>query len=533
MNTHTSTDLSSEQANASVRFRRFIYRWLFDPNQPGNYQKSVETWISLLIVANLVALLAENIDVVYAPNKALFHAFDVFSLVVFTIEYVLRFYAAPEDDEFKHSGRPRWAFVRSPFALIDLAAILPFYLQFVGVTMDLRVLRALRLLRLLKLLRVLVPAVQEFRALNRGKTFRQQMYALFYETETSGQLHQLVDTFVVWWVLISVLAVVLESVESVHYHLNVEFIVLDAVAVAVFSIEYLCRVYSCVENPEYKNAVSGRIRYAKTPLATIDFLAIVPFYLEALLHHLFDLRFLRIFRLMRLLKLTRYTSATGTLLKALQREWPVIAASTFIMLLMVVLTASLGYLFEHEAQPDKFENIPQAIYWAVVTLASVGYGDISPVTPVGRLMTIIMALVGIGIFAVPAAILSTAFNDQLHKEREAMASELRRFMADGFLDEQERAQIFEEAKRLHISEREVENLIEKVQFERQRAEGAQLPLKQMAENPEVAFEHFRSSIGQLRQIIAAGNQEKVSQLFEQAGRATDAEKAIWRQLTAR
>lgn len=533
MNDNSSVSTSaSEQSSTRGTVRRFIYRWLFDPNQPGNYQKSVERWISILIVANLIALLVENIEVVYAPNKTLFHAFDVFSLVVFTIEYVLRFYTAPEDEEFKGSSLPRFAYFRSPFALIDLIAILPFYLS-AFVSLDLRMLRALRLLRMLKLLRVVVPAIQEFRELNKGKTFRQQMYALFYETETSGQLHQLVDTFVVWWVLISVLAVIMESVESVHYHLNVEFIVLDAVAVAVFSIEYLCRVYSCVENPQYQNAISGRFRYAKTPLATIDFLAIVPFYLEALLHHLFDLRFLRIFRLMRLLKLTRHTTATGTLVKALQREWPVIAASTFIMLLMVVLTASLGYLFEHEAQPDKFENIPQSIYWAVVTLASVGYGDISPITPVGRLMTIIMALVGIGIFAVPAAILSTAFNDQLHKEREEMASELYRFMDDGVLDEAEREQIYIEAKRLHISEREVENLIERVQRERKMSEGAQLPLKQMAENPEVAFEHFRTSIGHLRQIIAAGNQEKVAQLFEQAGRATDAEKAIWRQLTAR
>ena len=134
---------------------------------------------------------------------------------------------------------------------------------------------------------------------------------------------------------------------------------------------------------------------------------------------------------MRLLKLTRYTQATGTLIKALKREWPIIAASTFIMLLLVVLTASLGYLFEHEAQPEKFENIPTSIYWAVITLASVGYGDISPVTPAGRAITIVLALIGIGIFAIPAALLSSAFSDQLHKERDALKQEL--FEIDGFL----------------------------------------------------------------------------------------------------
>ena len=147
----------------------------------------------------------------------------------------------------------------------------------------------------------------------------------------------------------------------------------------------------------------------------IDILAVLPFFLEAFLHHLFDLRFLRVFRLLRLLKLTKYTGSTKTLYTVIKREWPVMSASVFIMMLLVILTASLGYLFEHEAQPDKFENIPASIYWAVITLASVGYGDLYPVTPVGRMMTIILALLGIGIFAIPAAILSSAFSDQLRK----------------------------------------------------------------------------------------------------------------------
>jgi voltage-gated potassium channel Kch len=262
----------------------------------------------------------------------------------------------------------------------------------------------------------------------------------------------------------------------------------------------------------------------------IDLLAIVPFFLESLLHQVFDLRFLRIFRLMRLLKLTRYTTSTGTLLKALKREWPVIGASTFIMILLVILTASLGYLFEHEAQPDKFENIPQSIYWAVVTLASVGYGDISPVTPVGRLMTIIMALVGIGIFAVPAAILSTAFNDQLHKDREMMHAELFRFMKDGNLSDEHRAQILREAQELHISSEEVDLLIERVRMEREEQARGALPLEVIRDQPEVAFEQFRIAIANLRQIAATGDATQMQTLFETPGRATDDERAIWRQL---
>jgi hypothetical protein len=200
------------------------------------------------------------------------------------------------------------------------------------------------------------------------------------------------------------------------------------------------------------------------------------------------------------------------------------------MLLLVILTASLGFLFEHEAQPDKFENIPQSIYWAVVTLASVGYGDISPITPVGRLMTIVMALVGIGIFAVPAAILSTAFNDQLHKDRETMHAELLVFMKDGSLSEEHYEQIMREAQELHISQEEVLVLIERVKQERAEMAKNQLPIAAIRETPEIAFEQFRIAVSTLRQIATAGDRSQMRELFDTPGRATEDERAIWRQI---
>ncbi len=513
----------------SMSVRNFVYAWLFDTTNPNNLQQRFDKWISILIIANMLSMIVEHIPALFDAYANSFHYFNQFSLAVFTVEYLLRLFVAPDDPEFSRSRFPRLAYIRSPYALIDLAAILPFYLA-AFITADLRMMRVLRLLRLLKLFRVLVPAIQEFRRLNAGRTFRQCVYALLNPTERSGKLHEMLDSFIVWWVFISVVAVILESVESIHYVLNVQFIILDAVAVFIFSMEYIFRLYSIVEDPNFRGGIKGRIAFAKTPIVVIDFFAIVPFFLESMLGNLIDLRFLRIFRLLRLLKLTRYTSSTDTLVKALKREWPVIGASTFIMLLLVVLTASLGYLFERAAQPDKFENIPQAIYWAVVTLASVGYGDISPVTPVGRLMTMIMALVGIGIFAVPAAILSSAFNDQLHKDRELMHNELMRFLKDGELDEVERAKIMEEAAALHISPEEVEILIERTRLEKEQAESGHLPLEAMAKTPEIAFEQFRITIGNLRQIMAAGDSGKMHQFFEVPGRATEDEKAIWRQL---
>jgi hypothetical protein len=516
--------MTTASLSIAKRLRAGTYAYLLDTSNPNGIGKRVDKFIATLIVLNLLALVLEHNALVYAPYAHLFHTFDVISVAIFTVEYLLRLYAAPEDPEFADRPLARLAYIKSPFAIIDLLAILPFYLG-AFLSVDLRILRALRLLRIFKLLRILIPAIREFRELNRGRTLREKVYSLMFVTPTSGKLQHYVDNLIVVWVLISVAGVILESVESINVVFEVEFIVLDVIAVAIFSTEYILRLYSCVENPSYSNRYTGRLQYAKKPIAIVDLLAILPFFLEIFLHHLFDLRFLRIFRLMRLLKLTRYTQATGTLVKALSREWPVIAASMFIMVLMVVLTASLGYLFEHAAQPDKFENIPVSIYWAVITLASVGYGDISPVTPIGRFMTIVMALVGIGIFAVPAAILSSAFNDQLHKDREKMHNELYRFLDDGVLDDTEREKIFEEAKRLHIAEEDVELMIERVRQEHENRQSQ--PLALVEKNPSVALEEFRRAVSHLNQIVAVADKQQVGALMESGGRTTPQEREMW------
>jgi hypothetical protein len=337
------------------------------------------------------------------------------------------------------------------------------------------------------------------------------------------------DTFIVIWVIISVLAVILESVQSIHYLLNLEFLILDAIAVSIFSMEYCLRLYCCVEEPGYQKALSGRLRLAKSPSAIIDLLAIAPFFLEVFLHHLFDLRFMRVFRLLRLLKLTRYTGATKSLSQVIVREWPVMAASAFIMLLLVIMTASLGYLFEHEAQPDKFENIPQSIYWAVITLASVGYGDISPITPAGRAMTIVLALIGIGIFAIPAALLSAAFADQLKSDRDALVNDIYEMLADGEIDDEEAAFIKAESKRLHLSDTDLQRLIQKAKRERELMDDVSvLPLHKIAANPEHTIEHFKFLLGQVRQLHLLGNADALNQAMAKPDRLSESEKQLWR-----
>lgn len=515
------------EISSDLPFRKWLYAWLLDPHIEGNHQKSIDHWIGLLIVANLFALVFEHVPAIFEPNQVWFHYFDVISVLIFTIEYAVRFYLAPEDEEFKKHRFARARYATSPFAIIDLVAILPFFLQ-AFISIDLRFLRFLRLLRILKLFRVLIPAYKEFVQANKGRTFRQKMHALVFPSEYGGELHHMFDTFIVIWVIISVLAVIFESVHSIHYLLNLEFLILDAIAVSIFTIEYCLRIYCCVEEPGYQRAVAGRLKLAKSTSSIIDLLAIAPFFLEVFLHHLFDLRFMRVFRLLRLLKLTRYTGATQSLSKVVAREWPVMAASAFIMLLLVVMTASLGYLFEHEAQPEKFENIPQSIYWAVITLASVGYGDISPVTPAGRAMTIVLALIGIGIFAIPAALLSSAFSDQLKMDREALVNKLYEMLSDGNIDESEAEYIKHEAKRLHLSDEEVRVLIEKAKRERELMDDVSvLPLHKIASNTDHTIEHFKHLLGQVRQLSLLTDQDKFHAAVDSSERLTETDKKLW------
>jgi voltage-gated potassium channel Kch len=322
---------------------------------------------------------------------------------------------------------------------------------------------------------------------------------------------------------------VLESVESVHYHLNVEFVVLDTISVAIFTLEYLLRIYSCVEEERYRRALAGRIRYAHSGGAMIDLAAILPFFLEAFLHHLFDLRFLRIFRMMRLLKLTRFNNATAVVMQGIRREWPVLTASLFVLLLVIVMTASLGYLFEHGSQPEKFENIPQSIYWAVVTLASVGYGDIAPVTPLGRMFTVVVSITGIALVAIPSGILSAAFIDQLRIERETLLAELTEALADGKIDATEQAFIAAEAKRLHVTQDEVDRLLERARREKAASQGnGPMHLETAARDPDAALEQFRQLLSMMRQVALAAGPEKLASAMAREGAATTLERDVGR-----
>ena len=382
-------------------------------------------------------------------------------------------------------------------------------------------------------------ACDEFKRQNGHLTRRRQVYAALNSTSTSGQLNVYIDGALMAMIVAALLSIVLESVQMWNKHYGWLLDLFEYFSVAVFSIEYALRVYAAPEHPAYAGKTRPHWRYMRSFPAAIDALAIFPFYIELLLGMLVgvDLRFLRILRMTRLLKMTRYNNSLNTLVRVMAREASVLMAAGFLMLMLVLVAASMGYLLERAAQPDKFENIPQAIYWAVITLASVGYGDLAPVTPAGRVMTIVMAVIGVGIFALPAGLLASAFADQLRLDRERLQRTMREAMGDGNLTADQRAAIQFEADRLHLSKEDVDYLLGSI--EREAAESASEQAKSSdggfvdwRHNPNMAFEHINKLLSDVKSIIASSDVERLQAMFDDPARASLHHRQLFEQMRA-
>ncbi|MBN1512733.1 MAG: ion transporter [Phycisphaerae bacterium] len=225
------------------------------------------------------------------------------------------------------------------------------------------------------------------------------------------------DIAIVALILLNVTAMIAESVQRVYLRMPRFFTVFEYTSVAVFSVEYAMRLWSCVEETRYSRPVLGRLRFALTPLALVDLLAVLPFYLPFVNVDLRVLRVLRVMRIMRLAKLGRYSESLQTLGRVVAARKEQLLSTVFILLILLVISSCLMYYGEHEAQPQSFSSIPAAMWWAVATLTTVGYGDVCPITPIGKLMASVIAVLGIGMFALPTGILGAGFVEEINSRK--------------------------------------------------------------------------------------------------------------------
>lgn len=282
-----------------------------------------------------------------------------------------------------------------------------------------------------------------------------------------GEGHQdpwvkLIDYALIGLIILNIISVILESVATLQIAHGPVFHYFDLFSVAVFSVEYVLRVWTAVEHEDrrFHHPLWGRLRYMATPLAIIDLLAVLPFFLGIFVE--IDLRAMRVLRLLRVFKLTRYSSAMTMLIAVLKQEVKAVGAILFILAILIVFCASVMYLFEHPAQPNAFPDIPAAMWWAVVTLTTLGYGDVTPITPLGRLFAGLVAIAGVGMVALPSGILATGFAEQLRQRREEYRERVAEAMVDGRISRAERHELDEMRESLGMSEEEAAAILQRV-----------------------------------------------------------------------
>lgn len=218
-------------------------------------------------------------------------------------------------------------------------------------------------------------------------------------------------------IVLNVLAVVLASVKSLSAAYGRWFDLFEYVSVAVFSVEYLARAWSCTADPRYAHPVWGRLRFLASPMALIDLVAILPTLL--IVTHL-DLRFMRALRLIRLArvaKLGRYSEASNVMLRVLKAKREELLLTMSFLLVLALICASAMYFVEGSVQPDKFPDIPTTMWWAIVTITTVGYGDVFPVTGWGRVIGIITTLLGLLMIALPTGVFGAAFVEEINRKK--------------------------------------------------------------------------------------------------------------------
>lgn len=248
-------------------------------------------------------------------------------------------------------------------------------------------------------------------------TLRRRIYLTLEPTEKGGILERIFELLLIAIIVLNIIAIVCESIKDFHLQYAHFFHNFEVFSVVFFTIEYLCRVYSIVESRRYEHPIAGRLKFIGTPMAVIDLMAFVPFYLTFLP---VDLRFLRIFRLMglfRMFKVARYMHALSMFKKVVYDRREQLVLSIIFILFILVIISTIMYYVEREAQPDKFTSIPATMWWGIATLTTVGYGDMVPITGLGRVLGGVFAITGVGLLALPAGILSSGFFEMMHRPR--------------------------------------------------------------------------------------------------------------------
>lgn len=252
-------------------------------------------------------------------------------------------------------------------------------------------------------------------AVSREITLRQRVHDILEHSPEQDPVSVAVNGGLVTLILLNVVAFAAETVPSIAERYGRGLDLFNVFSVAVFTVEYFLRLWSCVEIPILKllPAARARLRFAVRPMLLIDLAAFLPFYLSFIIP--MDLRVLRVLRLFRFLKLARYSPALHSLGRVIANERRALLGALLLMTSLLLFASTGIYFIERDYQPEVFGSVPAAAWWALATLTTVGYGDVTPVTALGKLFGGLIMVFGLGMFALPIAIIATGFSQEVSR----------------------------------------------------------------------------------------------------------------------
>jgi voltage-gated potassium channel len=285
------------------------------------------------------------------------------------------------------------------------------------------------------------------------KSYQQRVMEILNKDSKQDSVSRACDIFLSVLIILNLIAVCLESVESINRQYHDLLVAFEWFSVSIFLVEYLLRIWSIAADnrSSAKTAAGRRAKYIFSFTGLIDLAAILPSILPLIMGGV-DLRWLRVLRLVRLLKISHYSSALEDLFSAVYEERGSFAAALYLMAIALFLSSSMMYLAEYEVQPNKFSSIPATMWWSLITLTTVGYGDVSPITPLGQIIGAFTALMGVCTVALLTGIVASAFSSQMARREAIFEAEITAAMSDGVVTSDERDHIEALRERFNIPE---------------------------------------------------------------------------------
>jgi len=249
----------------------------------------------------------------------------------------------------------------------------------------------------------------------RLKDLRRRVYHVLEQGPVGDRASKMVDRFLIALILINLIAVALESIPEYEARYGGVFAAIELFSLVVFTIEYGLRLWSAVEHGPHQHLPPrrARLKYALSPAGIVDLIAVLPFWFAMVIPG--DLRVVLVFRMVRFFKFARYSPAMRSLLDVIYEERRALFGCLVIALGTALVAASLMHVAEGEVQPAKLGTIPDAFWWAIVTIGTIGYGDVVPVTPLGKLIATCTIFAGLVLMALPVGIIATAFAEQIQR----------------------------------------------------------------------------------------------------------------------